>query len=86
MLKEYAPALIKRAKWNQREETIENYDLVWILEDLTPRGLWNLGKVVEKLTGPDGIAANKNSASGETSCSRIKKGFSDFTISCSTKP
>ena len=73
MLKEYAPALVKRTKWNQREETIENYDLVWILEDLTPRCLWTLGKVVEKLTVPDGIAANKNSDSGENSFSRTKR-------------
>ena len=65
---------------------MQNYDIVWILQDLTSRGLWTLVKVVEKLTGPDGIAANKNSASGRTSFSRTKKGFSDFTISCSTRP
>ena len=35
LLKEYAPTLIKRTKLNQKEETIEKHDLVWILEDFT---------------------------------------------------
>ena len=54
--KEYAPTLIKRTKWNQKEENIEKQDLVWILEVFTPRGIWPLGKVVETFTGPVGIA------------------------------
>ena len=49
LLKEYAPTLFKRTKWNQKEETIQKHDLEWILENFTPRGIWTLGKVVECL-------------------------------------
>ena len=56
LLKEYVPTLIKRTKWTQPEETLEKDDLVWILEDFTPRGIWPLGRVLEVFTGSDGIA------------------------------
>ena len=56
LLKEYAPTLIRRTKWTQPEEPLEKDDLVWILEDFTPRGIWPLGRVLEVFTGSDGIA------------------------------
>ena len=58
LLQEYAPTLIRRTKWTQPEEPLEKDDLVWILEDLTPRGIWPLGRVVEVFTGSDGIVCS----------------------------
>ena len=80
ILKEYAPTIIRRTKWTQPLEALEKDDLVWRLEDFTPRGIWPLGRVLEVFTGPDGIArscelktalgAFFNETSGET-CPRI---------------
>ena len=80
LLKEYASTLIRRTKWTQPQEALEKDDLVWRLEDFTPRGIWPLGRVLEVFTGSDGIArscelktalgAFFNETSGET-CPRI---------------
>ena len=42
-LKDYLPTLTTRTKWTQPTQNIQTGDLVWLLDDLTPRGLWPLG-------------------------------------------
>ena len=34
-------------------DSLKVNDLVWILKDLTPRGIWPLGRIVETLPGKD---------------------------------
>ena len=43
--KENLPTLLKRTKWNFAEEPLKRGDVVWILKDRTPRGIWPLGRV-----------------------------------------
>ena len=43
--KENLPTMLKRTKWNFAEEPLKRGDVVWILKDRTPRGIWPLGRV-----------------------------------------
>ena len=56
LLTEYVPSLKKRQKWTSREAALEMDDVVWLLEEFTPRGIWPLGRVTRTFTGPDNIA------------------------------
>ena len=56
LLTEFVPSLNKRQKWTSREAALEVDDNVWLLEELTPRGIWPLGRVTRTFTGPDNIA------------------------------
>ena len=53
-LKEYLPTLHQRSKWNQDQHPLQVGDIVWVLKDLTPRGIWPLGRIVSLHPGPDG--------------------------------
>lgn len=54
-LREYLPTQQTRSKWTKTRAKIEPGDLVWILEDFTPRGLWPIAKVIKVFPGKDGI-------------------------------
>ena len=54
-LREYLPGQQKRSKWTSATSNLQPDDMVWMLEDFTPRGLWPLAKVVETFPGQDGI-------------------------------
>ena len=54
-LREYIPNQQTRSKWNKTSENLKVNDLVWLLEDFTPRGLWHLAKVIEIYPGSDGV-------------------------------
>ncbi|XP_075250799.1 uncharacterized protein LOC142343002 [Convolutriloba macropyga] len=54
-LREYIPNQQTRSKWNGTSENLKVNDLVWLLEDFTPRGLWPLAKVIEIYPGSDGV-------------------------------
>ena len=56
LLTEFVPSLNKRQKWTSREAALEVDDIVWLLEEFTPRGIWPLGRVTRTFTGPDNIA------------------------------
>ena len=56
LLAEYVPSLNKRQKWTSCEAALEVDDVVWLLEEFTPRGIWPLGRVTRTFTGPDNIA------------------------------
>ena len=57
--KYYTPTQISnqqtRSKWNKTSENLKVSDLVWLLEDFTPRGLWPLAKVIEIYPGSNGV-------------------------------
>ena len=54
-LREYIPNQQTRSKWNKTSENLNVNDLVWLLEDFTPLGLWLLAKVIEIYPGLDGV-------------------------------
>ncbi|XP_075247469.1 uncharacterized protein LOC142340663 [Convolutriloba macropyga] len=55
LVKEYLPTLLKRSKWNENNQSpLKVNDKVWILKDMTPRGIWLLGRVLEVYPGRDG--------------------------------
>jgi hypothetical protein len=52
---EYMPDLIERRKWLKRERNLRIGDIVLVIDEKTPRGLWPLGLVTEVFTGADGV-------------------------------
>ncbi|KAL9975233.1 hypothetical protein ACROYT_G012367 [Oculina patagonica] len=57
-LKEYLPILQPRAtacKWRKALPNVKPNALVLLVNDNTPRGHWNLGRVIETYPGPDGL-------------------------------
>ena len=56
LLREYVPTLNARKKWAKPEAKLEVNDIVWVLEEWTPRGIWPLGRVTRTFTGPDKTA------------------------------
>ena len=55
LVKEYLPTLLKRSKWSYSDQTpLRVNDIVWILKDMTPPGIWPLGHVLEVYPGRDG--------------------------------
>ena len=50
-LKEYMPTLLKRGKWSTPTQNLQPGDLVWVLEDFTPRGLWPMARVDKVFPG-----------------------------------
>ena len=56
LLQEYVPTLNQRRKWTSKEAALEVGDVVWLLEEWTPRGIWPLGRVTRIFTGPNKTA------------------------------
>ena len=55
LVREYLPTLIKRPKWTENVgNSLKVNDVVWILKDFTPRGIWPLGRVEKVFPGRDG--------------------------------
>ena len=54
-LKEYLPTLDRRQKWNKATSPLKVKDIVWLLQDFTPRGRWPLGKITATHPGKDGV-------------------------------
>ena len=54
-LKEYMPTLLKRGKWSTPTQNLQPGDLVWVLEDFTPRGLWPMARVDKVFPWADGV-------------------------------
>ena len=54
-LREYIPNQQTRSKLIKTSENLKVKDLVWLLEDFTPRCLWSLTKVIEIYPGSDGV-------------------------------
>ena len=56
LMKEYIPELNKRTKWQRSNDELDEGDIVWVLKDFTPRGIWPLRKIVRAHRSSDGIA------------------------------
>ena len=54
-MKEYLPTLDRREKWNEATPFLKVNDIVWLLQDFTPRGIWSLGKITVTNPGKDGV-------------------------------
>ena len=54
-LKEYLPSLQTRAKWRKALPNVKHNALVLLVNDNTPRGHRNLGRVIETYPGQDGL-------------------------------
>ena len=54
-LREYIPSQQTRSKWNKTSENLKVKDLVWLLEDFTPRGLWPLANFIEFYPGSNSV-------------------------------
>ena len=52
--KEYLPTLLARQKWRNETNNLEVGDVVLIVDENTPRGLWPLARVVQVHPGSDG--------------------------------
>ena len=53
-IKEYAPYLTERRKWGTERRNLEENDVVLVVDQNSPRGIWPLARVVRALPGPDG--------------------------------
>ena len=54
--KEYLPTLISRKKWQTTtDRSLQQGDLVWLVEDSEKRGYYNLGRISETFEGSDGV-------------------------------
>ena len=54
-VKEYLPLLQRRRKWQNDCPNVKLHDLVLIIDENSPRGMWPLGKVVDVVKGRDGL-------------------------------
>ena len=54
-LKLYLPELQKRSKWTKVTDNLAIGDLVLVVEEMTPRNLWPLARVVDISRGRDGL-------------------------------
>ncbi|XP_014677289.1 PREDICTED: uncharacterized protein LOC106817151 [Priapulus caudatus] len=54
-VKEYLPELQRRSKWIVQSRNIKIGDLLLVVNENTPRGLWPLGLVIEVNKGRDGL-------------------------------
>ncbi|XP_075253255.1 uncharacterized protein LOC142345059 [Convolutriloba macropyga] len=54
--KEYTSDLISRPKWRTESEQLKEGDLVWLLHEFTPRGIWPMGRIAKCHNGLDGRA------------------------------
>ena len=55
LLMEYLPTLRKRRNGHSTVDRIEVGDMVWILENNTPRGIWPVGSVQKVNKGKDNV-------------------------------
>ena len=54
LLKEYLPTLRTRSKWHKTFDQLKEGDVVWILQNNSPRGQCPIGLVERAIRGPDG--------------------------------
>ena len=69
LLREFIPTMARRPKWIKDQKPLEVGNLVWILEYMTPWGIWPVG-IVEKLS---------HSNDGKVRSCEIRTGFGKQT-------
>ena len=56
LMKEFIPTLLPRQRWTKKTLPIKIGEIVWTLQDMTPRGLWPIGRITgNKPTNDDQI-------------------------------
>ena len=56
LMKEFIPTLLPRQRWTKKTPPIKIGEIVWILQDMTPRVLWPIGRITgNKPTDDDEI-------------------------------
>ena len=54
--KKYLPTLNSRKKWQTTtDRSLQQGDLVWLVEDSDKRGYYDLGRIIETFEGSDGV-------------------------------
>ena len=53
-LREYLPTLQARQKWTTHKRNLKAGDLVLIVDERVPRGMWPLGQVIKTIADKDG--------------------------------
>ena len=53
-LDEYLPSLTVRKKWLHDKQTVQENDLVILVDKNLPRGQWELGRITQTFPGDDG--------------------------------
>ena len=56
--KEYLQTLIRRTKWQRKEQQFKVGYIVLLVHDNLARGKWNLARVIEVFPGKDGVVWN----------------------------
>lgn len=54
-IREYLPKLTTRAKWHGRGATLNEGDLVVMMDEKPMRGKWRLGRIIKTFAGIDGV-------------------------------
>ncbi|XP_067665015.1 uncharacterized protein [Haliotis asinina] len=57
-LREYVPTLMKRVKWQAKGRQLQVGDMVLLVDINSPRGKWDLARILEVFPGKDGIVRN----------------------------
>ncbi|XP_067653257.1 uncharacterized protein [Haliotis asinina] len=57
-LREYVPTLMKRVKWQTKGRQLQVGDMVLLVDVNSPRGKWDLARILEVFPGKDGIVRN----------------------------
>lgn len=86
-LRLFAPSLVYRKKWHERERELRLGDVVLVLEDSSFQNQYRLAKVTETFTGKDGIVrrvavAYKNTKLGEKPREYKGVGYTTVLRSC----
>jgi hypothetical protein len=54
-LREYLPTLQFRRKWTEKKDNLKEGDVVLVMDEMTPRLEWPLGRVLRAHPGNDGL-------------------------------
>lgn len=54
-IREYIPELQKRQKWLKVQRNVKPGDVVLVVAENTPRGIWPMGRVIQTKQGADGL-------------------------------
>ena len=75
--REYLVLLQKSRKWHEAKRNLKENDLVMIVEESTPRGLWPLGVVVGVKRSQDGLV---RTVDVRTKCTRLTRPISKIVF------
>ena len=71
--REYLPTLLERRKWNVPKPNLKVGDVVLLVDESYSRGNWPLARIVETITGRDGLVRTVRVKTSSTVATRAKK-------------